>query len=522
MDRCIDFRGSEDEAFCAAVLVYKEKRMNEQSEDFILPDYLPDIRKIAGVFPSAVIKGRFLGSGTLEYDGEVCYRILYIADDGSMKSAVFLSGFEDKVGGEVFEEHLVDILTPQIEGVTVRMLNPRKLNIRSQVGADIALFKRKCHMPELYGSRTLDDEKNLECKIEECPTVNVLNLRENGLTLSEDLSFDAAMPTAGELVFATAVLYPRDCRVNEGEAQIRGVAEIYSVFTAEPVQGGNGKPEIILFNRTVSFSQVLKNEQLHEGGVSVCALSIEGAEFRLREDEFGQKRVLEADMTYCCDLTVYYPKNLLIVTDSYSLDKDTDLSYTDKCHYSLIAPLNGGFSVNETVTLDLPEDGGYSLVGGFVLPELHLASEASADGKAVLEGEATVWLLLKDSAGALDARRTSIPLRFRTEIPYTEGAIALVNGKAGSERMRLDGKTLSVDFEMSFSGVMLKEENASSVDCIRILKEERRKIGNRGSVLLYYPDKEEALFDIAKKYATRPSSLVLEENGDAPLLIRCK
>ena len=55
---------------------------------------------MAAVFPAATIKGRFLGSGTLEYEGEACYKVLYVAEDQTLRTAVFLTGFEDKIGNE--------------------------------------------------------------------------------------------------------------------------------------------------------------------------------------------------------------------------------------------------------------------------------------------------------------------------------------------------------------------------------------------------------------------------------------
>lgn len=131
---------------------------------------------------------------------------------------------KDKIGNEELTEDCVELLTPLCEGVNVRLLNPRKLNIRSQNGADVAVYKRRCYMPELYGARTVEDENKLQCETAEMAGMNVLCLRETGLTLSEDLSFEAAMPTAGELVFSFFRLVPQDCRVTEGEVQMPGTA----------------------------------------------------------------------------------------------------------------------------------------------------------------------------------------------------------------------------------------------------------------------------------------------------------
>ncbi len=500
-----NFRGGEDEEFCCALPVYEEERLKEAGDDFILPDYLPDIRKIVATFPTATVKGRFIGSGTLEYEGEVSYKILYIAEDQSLKSALFVTGFEDKIGNEELSQDCVDLIVPVCEGVNVRMLNPRKLNIRSNCGAKVSVFKRHCNVPMLLGANTLEDEARLQCKVDRIDSVNVLNLRENGLTLSEDLNFEAAMPTAVELLFGRAVPVMQDCRVTEGEAQIRGSAEIYCLVSTGSDK--EGREEILPLTFSLSFSQTVKNEGLHEGGECFCTLLPEGCEFRLRDDEFGQKRVIEFDMTYLCDLTVYYPKSVSLLSDAYSLEKETELSLSEKIFYRFCAPLKGGFSVNESATLDLPEDGGYTLVQSFLFPDLHLASEPDKEGKTVLEGDCGISLLLRDSAGAPDVRRTTIPLRFKTDKKAEEHQTGEVACRASGVRCRLDKNILTCDFEVGFFGQLLSKDPVQTVDEIRILPEIRKTPGKRGSVILYFPEKNEAFFDIAKRYGVPVDSL---------------
>ncbi len=500
-----NFRGGEDEEYCSALPVYEEERLKESSEDYILPDYLPDVRKIVAVFPDAVLKGRFMGSGTLEYEGEVRFKILYIAEDKSIKSALFITGFEDKVGNEELTQDCVDLITPVCENANVRLLNPRKLNIRCMCGVKIKVYKRYCALPQLFGALTVEDEARLQCKVEKVAGMNVLNLRENGLTLSEDLNFEAAMPSATDFLFGRAMPSVQDCRVFEGEAQIRGAVDIYCLVSTGT--DAESREELLPLTFSLPFSQTVKNEGLHEGGECFCRLIPEGCEFRLRDDEFGQKRVVEFDMTYLCDLTVYYPKEVLYLSDAYSLEKETELSRSEKSFYCLSAPLKGSFSVNESAVLDLPEEGGFTLVQAYLFPELHLSKEKDKDGKAVLEGNCGISLLLRDSAGSPDVRRTSVPLRFKTEKTAEEGQEGEMVCKVSGVRCRLDKNVLTCDFEVGFFGQLLCRKAIDGVDILRIQREARAKPGKRGSIILCFPEKDELLFDIAKRYGVTVDSL---------------
>ena len=518
-DDCkVDFSIPDAERFSGALPVFEEKRTKESSEDFILPDYLPDIKKIAAVFPEAVIKGRFSGGGTLEYDGEVHYKILYIAEDQSLKSATFVTGFDDKIGSSALTVDCVDILTPLSENVNIRLLNPRKVNIRSANGASVQVFKRHSSLPQLVGASVEESGRTLQCRVEEIDGVNVLDLRENGLTLSEDLNFEAAMPSALDLLFGRVQPVVMDCRVSEGEAQVRGSAEIDCVLCTG--RDENGREEWMPQHYSLVFSQTVKNEGLHEGGECFCILSPEGSEFRLREDEFGQKRVIEFDMTYLCDLRVLYPKKLSVVTDAYSTEKETECDLSEKTFCSFLAPLKGSFSVNESVTLDLPEEGGYTVAQFFAFPELHLSSERGKDGCALLEGSCAVHLILRDAAGAPDVRRTSIPLRFRAGKTAGENASAQIASRVSGARMRLDKNILSCDFEVGFFGQLLEKNEVTTMDELRVLPERRQSAGRRGSVILYFPEKDEPLFSIAKRYGVPVSDLNAEDGG--ALFIPCR
>ena len=130
-----DFRAGEDENYCCAQRVFREERFRQESEDYILPDYLPDVKKTVGIYPQAIVKGRFLSSGTLEYSGEVRYKILYISEDERLYGVTFFTGFEDKIGNENFEEECVECIEPEVRAPVLRMINPRKFSITAQIGA---------------------------------------------------------------------------------------------------------------------------------------------------------------------------------------------------------------------------------------------------------------------------------------------------------------------------------------------------------------------------------------------------
>ena len=69
--------------------VLYEKRLDtgtaaEVAEDFTLPDYRPEIRRIAGIRGEAAIDGKYLAGDELEADGSVTYAVIYQDAEGRL------------------------------------------------------------------------------------------------------------------------------------------------------------------------------------------------------------------------------------------------------------------------------------------------------------------------------------------------------------------------------------------------------------------------------------------------------
>ena len=69
----------------------------ELSEDFTLPDYQAEVRRILGVRAQAVIDGKYLSGDELEADGSVIYTVCYADPDGQIAEASETSAFTARV-----------------------------------------------------------------------------------------------------------------------------------------------------------------------------------------------------------------------------------------------------------------------------------------------------------------------------------------------------------------------------------------------------------------------------------------
>ena len=58
----------------------------ELSNDYTLPDYQPEIRRILKVIPSILPPAKYIGGNNAEFNGTIDYNMLYVGADGGIYS----------------------------------------------------------------------------------------------------------------------------------------------------------------------------------------------------------------------------------------------------------------------------------------------------------------------------------------------------------------------------------------------------------------------------------------------------
>ena len=58
----------------------------ELSNDYILPDYQPEIRKVLGITSEILPPAKYVGAANAEFNGTVDYQVTYVGADGELYS----------------------------------------------------------------------------------------------------------------------------------------------------------------------------------------------------------------------------------------------------------------------------------------------------------------------------------------------------------------------------------------------------------------------------------------------------
>ncbi|MGN1096136.1 MAG: hypothetical protein ACI4QR_07075, partial [Eubacteriales bacterium] len=70
---------------CLLTKAAEKKDTKEITTEYTLPDYLPDVNRLLRVVARIEEPGKYINGDMIEYDGLICYNVIYATSDGKIK-----------------------------------------------------------------------------------------------------------------------------------------------------------------------------------------------------------------------------------------------------------------------------------------------------------------------------------------------------------------------------------------------------------------------------------------------------
>lgn len=515
--------GDRDES-CRAALVLRESARQELDESFLLPDYLPDAKKILHVTATPLLRGRFLGSGCLEYEGSVICRVLYFSEDKTIREAKTELPFSGKFTGDRLDDGCVDCLRAVAETVNCRMLSPRKFSLRMKAGADCAVFRRVSCLPTLSvadGTEKPADAAGVQTCLRRLPAMNLTATCDEELRESLSIPIPDALPT---LVGSKAAIFTEKCQPLPGGVRLTGRIEGECLYALS----GEAEGEALRAARASRpFSLTLDGFVPGEGSACLGRCTVTELRPELSEEEGGGS-LLTLDIGFRAEMLSAKPHELRAAVDAYPLRPDRECACrTAETEITRCLGVHtGGFTAGTTIEglPPLPEGEEPVLCTSLRFsPDFSL----SRSGKPLLEGVAELTLCGAAADGSPFTVTKELPLRYEADLRVLPGEGAKLRADVTAEVcpgippvLRQSREGLSIDFEIFLSAAFFEEASPSLLEEVTLSPGTPGE-KTAGELVFFYPTSSETLWDAAKKYRVPPAALAaangLSEKEDAPL-----
>lgn len=461
--------------------------------DLTLPDYCPDIERILSCALNPKIYLANVSGDRLNVEGASCVRIMYLdGDSGCIRSYEHSQPFSESLPLKELPSDCAIFIDAKPEYLNCRALSPRKLSLH---GAFSLYAKVAAKGDSDYCSYDGDDD--LQVKSEALDLFMLNGLCSDSFTVQEDI------PLSGKEV--SAVLSHRlTARITEMKA-IRDKIMLNAELKLELLYlSGIEKKEPACMSYSLPVSRVIDCEGADENAVIDGDLSVMSCELRLSDDALDGSALLALDAKLGFSALCYMKKQVDIICDAFSTDRDVELSVKPFSCMPQVACL----SFTDVAKTDLSVDDEIGRILD-VHCEKITSSALNADGALKLHTKLCVGILFETAEG--ETRYIERDAEFVYQ-PDCGGCDEVLRLKAAVDSLsyRLtDSRRLELRTELSYRLTLCCRKSCSAVKAVSADDDAAVKEKD-GSLILYYTDKGDRVWDISKRFSSRPSDIIVE------------
>lgn len=466
--------------------------------ELTLPDYCTDVGKILKCYAVPRVTSRSLRGDSLTAEGVTRIVVLYC---GGRSGGVNCYEHELPFScvyrtGETPDGAKADI-TVSTQYVNCRAVSPRKLDIHGAVSVSVKVTAKKDS--EIVSGITGAGVKT------KCETVNVSSLAasaQGSFTVSDTLEVGTSAAAIGGVIRNDAVITLGECRAIANKLMVNGTAKLTFVYCGESGEG---------VQRTqfdLDFSELIDVPGIDDECRWDAQVQCSGVDIGLRTDSDGEYRRMNVDIHCFASVKAYKDMEISVANDAYSVEYEIE---TQRRPITLES-YKGVISENITVSRQLDTGG----VLFSAIDDVRCVPEdvniAFRSGKALINGTVSVGILGRDSEGKSVYCEKNVPVesehalqeqvtspRFEKRVNITGCSYVLAG--AGRPEVRINAVVDAAVYD---------EMTLLAIDSVTA--DESRPKKNDGTLVLYFADEGESLWDIAREYNSGVEDIMAEND----------
>ncbi len=468
---------------------------SECSGDFTLPEYMPEIAKMIKTEGRVIPSGKYIGAERAEFSGNVVYSILYAGEDGipyyttlgcEYEYAVPLGAALGCSDIEIYDE-------TYIESTSVRPSGPRKLSVKSKIKAvPHIIYKKEDDLSLSVPSG--DDVYQKLCKKEK--TASIAHFESGEFELEESLRIDGASPDS-EIVGCVGNVCITDVRPTQDAIVCRGECECRIYYY-----------DILAGRRTFLSTQKKLHFEKDIPSYRFCDIQSARANGKVISSDVStdeESNELSISLTlniwgeYVCECEKEYIK------DIYACGYECNAEYKNDELVRAVLCKNSNFSLHAQKKLENEAVGDVCAV--FASPRIDAVN--IDQGTATVTGDISVDVLMRSpSDGEFEYMPENMTVPFKCDIPTLCSASQYdirISPEVSGVKIRVERESMSADAELYLSILIRGCDSIRALRCAETLEDIKQSDGC--CIRIYYPDKDESLWSIGKKYSASVDTL---------------
>ena len=480
-------------------------------DDYNLAEYKPDILKIIEEKGQVRMEEIKVEPDLVRLRGALHFEVLYRSsgEDGYFGRLQGEIPFQETVRMEGAQEYDSAYVDPEIEDLSIGLINSRKLEIRSLITMHLQLRQPCVHALATDLSGNVGD--HVQVRREEVEALELLGQKKDTSRFRTELSLPSNKPGIREILWYS--LQPRgiESRLGEGTIDLSGELFVHMVYL-----GAEEPEQLQCLELAVPLQAQVNTEEADPQLLSWVRVRLSSGELEAAEDFDGEERMLQLTAVLEVDETLWQEQRLTLLQDAYATDRELKCLREDVTLQRLLIKNDSRFRLNERLALDAAAQVLQicSCVGNVQVEEV-----TPADGRLELSGILKMKLLYiaaNDEMPLVTVDET-LPFSETVEVPGLRPDIMDISYEleAGIDQLTtalLDQSQVECKAQIRLCVIIFENRHMKNVEKIEVSELDEKQLRMQPGMIGYIVKNGEKLWDIAKEHRVTMRQL-MELNG---------
>lgn len=490
--------------------IFEENSEQTVDADFALPDYCPDIQKILKCQIEPHIESKNIVGDRIEIDGISIVRIIYI-DAIKMSVRCTEQSYPFSITNNLKDTPQFAVVQTEmkVNYLNCRALSPRRLNIHGAFNVGIKVVDKS----EMRVCTNIigDDVEQKKMSVDYS---YLQGISQQQFAITETLETGQNRAAIQSVIRSDIRAVCTDCKPITNKIMYKGELLVKLMYLSDL---DSGKVETMEY--TIPFSQVIDINGANDK--SLCAVRTDIMNYSVMlKTEIGfddPLPVLSAKL--CVTAFAYEERDTTLVTDCYSTKYFIDP--TNGLYAFPILKSNIKENIIDKTTVDFTDISLSKVID--VWCEKGNVVCTSNEDKAQLSGKYNICILAVDTENnVIYTERTTEYNQMIPGLDGTDNLSGFVTPECISVGFRIcSEKRVEVRTELLITGEAYDTTSLNAVSCAKADEEKMRKKDENSSLILYFADEGEDVWNIARDYCTSVTQ-VRKENDLTEDLISSK
>ncbi len=474
--------------------------------DIIVPDVNPDIREILLADANAKVNTAEFKNGKLHISGVVNVSVLYKPDDDSCELKPLNASFDfSDVCDIASGDGLKFLVSASTEHIGFTLVNSRKLSVKVILSLQTNGYKSYEISP--ITSISGDD---VECRNRNYNIYIPVSDIVTDINVSDLLTVPADMPDIDEILKVDAWGSSGECKIMNGKVMVKGVLHIKTLYSAPTEES---RTRIVLHE--IPFTEIVEAENVDENCTVFVAYDVKDIIAHARGDINGDTKLINADATIGVRLKASKSVQLSLADDCYSTSGKVNNVVEKVNLLEYIDSENTEFTQTQTVkmpkNITLREI--INVTGKTIVRDIYFENDALN-----VKGNLVSFLLYReDKNGNIRCAVTETDFCWQMK---AQGDRLLADVDMWMEDVvatKTSGDETSVKMTIGVYAKVLKTREIDIItECEKL--DETVDSGNKPSLIIYFVEDGDTLWNIAKRYGTTVEKIKMANNLESDII----